>query len=81
MGVITRALFEQRDFSDLSILDAFYQSLEGSLRSQLTESGLYMGKSWPFFESFWAYALVCSGTSLWVTLGYVPIVLLAYMLS
>ncbi|KAH9949772.1 transport protein Avl9-domain-containing protein [Amylocystis lapponica] len=43
LGVITRALFAQRDFTDMSILDAFQTSLEHSLRSQLTESGLYMG--------------------------------------
>ncbi|KZT67293.1 hypothetical protein DAEQUDRAFT_794018 [Daedalea quercina L-15889] len=43
LGVITRALFAQRDFSDMSILDDFHTSLEHSLRSQMTESGLYMG--------------------------------------
>lgn len=41
--MITRALFAQRDFSDMSILEEFHTSLENSLRSQLTESGLYMG--------------------------------------
>ncbi|KAF7794172.1 hypothetical protein EIP86_005303 [Pleurotus ostreatoroseus] len=45
LGVITRALFAQRDFSDMSILDEFHTSLELSLRGQLTESGLYMGTS------------------------------------
>ncbi|KAI0769078.1 transport protein Avl9-domain-containing protein [Trametes elegans] len=45
LGVITRALFAQRDFSDTSILDDFQTSLEHSLRGQLTESGLYMGTS------------------------------------
>ncbi|RDX53517.1 hypothetical protein OH76DRAFT_1399439 [Lentinus brumalis] len=45
LGVITRALFSQRDFTDTSILDDFYSSLEHSLRGQLTESGLYMGTS------------------------------------
>ncbi|KAH9841715.1 transport protein Avl9-domain-containing protein [Rhodofomes roseus] len=45
LGVITRALFAQRDFSDMSILDDFHTSLEHSLRSQMTESGLYMGTS------------------------------------
>ncbi|OJT10231.1 Late secretory pathway protein AVL9 [Trametes pubescens] len=45
LGVITRALFAQRNFSDMSILDDFYSSLEHSLRGQLTESGLYMGTS------------------------------------
>ncbi|EIN12866.1 hypothetical protein PUNSTDRAFT_50093 [Punctularia strigosozonata HHB-11173 SS5] len=45
LGVITRALFDQRDFTDLGILADFYESLEMSMRSQLTESGLYMGTS------------------------------------
>ncbi|KAI0916954.1 hypothetical protein AcW2_007212 [Taiwanofungus camphoratus] len=45
LGVITRALFAQCDFSETSILDDFHSSLEHSLRSQLTESGLYMGTS------------------------------------
>ncbi|KAI0770101.1 transport protein Avl9-domain-containing protein [Fomes fomentarius] len=45
LGVITKALFSQRDFTDTSILDDFYGSLEHSLRGQLTESGLYMGTS------------------------------------
>ena len=43
LGVVTRALFAQRDFTDLSILEDFQSSLELGLRSQLTESGLYMG--------------------------------------
>ncbi|KAJ8593958.1 hypothetical protein M405DRAFT_730502 [Rhizopogon salebrosus TDB-379] len=43
LGVVTRALFEQRDFSDTSILVDFGASLEVSLRTQLTESGLYIG--------------------------------------
>ena len=43
LGVITKALFAQRDFTDMTILDEFKDSLELSLRSQLTESGLYMG--------------------------------------
>ena len=45
LGVVTQTLFAQCDFSDLSILDAFHNSLEGSLRGQLTESGVYMGTS------------------------------------
>ncbi|OBZ69052.1 Late secretory pathway protein AVL9, partial [Grifola frondosa] len=45
LGVITRTLFAQRDFSETSILEDFYSSLEHSLRGQLTESGLYMGTS------------------------------------
>ncbi|KAG6815037.1 hypothetical protein H0H87_005684, partial [Tephrocybe sp. NHM501043] len=45
LGVVTTALFNQRDFSDASILDDFASSLEISVRGQLTESGLYMGTS------------------------------------
>ncbi|GLB38658.1 putative transport protein Avl9 [Lyophyllum shimeji] len=45
LGVVTTALFNQRDFTDASILDDFASSLELSLRGQLTESGLYMGTS------------------------------------
>ncbi|KXN82796.1 Late secretory pathway protein AVL9 [Leucoagaricus sp. SymC.cos] len=43
LRVVTTALFQQRDFSDTSILDDFAVNLEPSLRGQLTESGLYMG--------------------------------------
>ncbi|KAF8957017.1 transport protein Avl9-domain-containing protein [Flammula alnicola] len=43
LRVVTTALFLQRDFRDSSILDDFAASLERSLRTQLTESGLYMG--------------------------------------
>ncbi|KAL1745824.1 transport protein Avl9-domain-containing protein [Schizophyllum fasciatum] len=45
LGVVTTALFNQRDFTDLSILDAFGESLEASIRSQMTESGLLIGTS------------------------------------
>ncbi|KAF8895583.1 transport protein Avl9-domain-containing protein [Infundibulicybe gibba] len=45
LGVVTTALFNQRDFTETAILDDFGSSLELSLRSQLTESGLYMGTS------------------------------------
>jgi hypothetical protein len=45
LGVVTLALFEQKDFTNTDLLVDFYQSLQGSLRSQLTESGLYMGTS------------------------------------
>lgn len=45
LRVVTTALFHQRDFSDSTILDDFYASLERSLRTQLTDSGLYMGAS------------------------------------
>ncbi|THV02974.1 hypothetical protein K435DRAFT_775155 [Dendrothele bispora CBS 962.96] len=43
LGVVTTALFQQRDFSETSILDQFEAGLELSLRGQLTESALYMG--------------------------------------
>ncbi|KAM6494439.1 Transport protein Avl9 domain containing protein [Amanita muscaria] len=43
LGVVTTALFLQKDFSDTRILDDFGFQLEMSLRGQLTESGLYMG--------------------------------------
>ncbi|KZV93459.1 hypothetical protein EXIGLDRAFT_835646 [Exidia glandulosa HHB12029] len=43
LGVVTHAFFEQRNFHETEILGAFYQSLEASLRHQLTESALYMG--------------------------------------
>ncbi|KZT27431.1 hypothetical protein NEOLEDRAFT_1060681 [Neolentinus lepideus HHB14362 ss-1] len=43
LGVITQAFFDQRDFRETNILVDFYESLEPSLRSQLTESGVYMG--------------------------------------
>ncbi|KAG7088103.1 hypothetical protein E1B28_012128 [Marasmius oreades] len=45
LGVVTTALFHQRDFTSTDILDDFAAVLEPSLRSQLTESGLYMGTS------------------------------------
>ncbi|EGO24143.1 hypothetical protein SERLADRAFT_362188 [Serpula lacrymans var. lacrymans S7.9] len=44
LGVVTRALFNQRDFRETNILVDFISSLETSLRTQLTESGLYMGE-------------------------------------
>ncbi|EJD45652.1 hypothetical protein AURDEDRAFT_87548 [Auricularia subglabra TFB-10046 SS5] len=43
LGVVTQAFFEQRNFHETEILGSFYQSLEVSLRHQLTESALYMG--------------------------------------
>ncbi|KIJ54151.1 hypothetical protein M422DRAFT_241404 [Sphaerobolus stellatus SS14] len=45
LGVVTNALFNQRDFRDMSILSEFASSLETSLRNSLTESSLYMGTS------------------------------------
>ncbi|KAG8992784.1 late secretory pathway protein avl9 [Tulasnella sp. JGI-2019a] len=43
LGVVTSALFNQRDFRDTHILVDFYSTLDQSLKTQLTESGLYMG--------------------------------------
>lgn len=48
---MTRAFFNQRDFGETEILVQFYERLEGSLRTQLTESGFYMGMS--FLTSQW----------------------------
>ncbi|KAG8835833.1 late secretory pathway protein avl9 [Serendipita sp. 399] len=45
LGVVTQALFNQRDFTETDILVEFYSTLEASLRTQLTESGFYMGTS------------------------------------
>lgn len=45
LGVVTLALFEQKNFMELDILDEFYSSLDLSLKGQLTASGLYMGTS------------------------------------
>ncbi|KAF8516315.1 transport protein Avl9-domain-containing protein [Hysterangium stoloniferum] len=45
LGVVTNAFFDQRDFRETAILTDFLSTLEVSLRSQLTESGLYMGTS------------------------------------
>ncbi|KIY71988.1 hypothetical protein CYLTODRAFT_418366 [Cylindrobasidium torrendii FP15055 ss-10] len=45
LGVVTTALFHQKDFTDLTILEDFADALEPSLRGQLTESGFYMGTS------------------------------------
>jgi hypothetical protein len=36
-------LFNQKDFTETAILDDFGLSLEQSLRTQLTESNLFMG--------------------------------------
>ncbi|KIO17080.1 hypothetical protein M407DRAFT_33258, partial [Tulasnella calospora MUT 4182] len=43
--VVTNALFNQRDFRDTHILIDFATMLEGSIKTQLTESGIYMGTS------------------------------------
>lgn len=42
--VVTNALFNQRDFRDTHILIDFATTLELSIKTQLTESGIYMGK-------------------------------------
>ena len=39
LGVVTRALFAQRDFTDRSILEDFYHSLEASFKVGLGEGG------------------------------------------
>jgi hypothetical protein len=39
LGVVTRALFAQRDFADRSILEDFYHSLEASFKVGLGEGG------------------------------------------
>lgn len=49
-----------RDFSDTSILDIFSVSLEPSLRSQLTESGLYMGEHCLIVVAL-DFELICRG--------------------
>ncbi|KAG8948982.1 late secretory pathway protein avl9 [Tulasnella sp. 424] len=43
--VVTNALFNQRDFRDTHILIDFATTLENSIKTQLTESGMYMGTS------------------------------------
>jgi Transport protein Avl9 len=52
LGVVTRAFFNQLDFTETDILVDFYNTLETSLRTQLTESGFYMG------TSLWVYCLL-----------------------
>jgi hypothetical protein len=52
LGVVTRAFFNQLDFTETDILVDFYNTLETSLRTQLTESGFYMG------TSVWVYHLL-----------------------
>lgn len=51
LGVVTRAFFNQRDFRDHSILTDFCDGLETAIRTQLTESGVYMGVSFLFVLS------------------------------
>jgi hypothetical protein len=63
LGVVTRAFFNQRDFSETDILVQFYERLEASLRTQLTESGLYMGMCVPLLKE--TKITFNSGTSLY----------------
>ena len=64
--MVTKALFAQRDFTDMTILEDFHTSLELGLRSQLTESGLYMGASFDLYISMLPFIVVSIGTSLYV---------------
>ncbi|ORY31584.1 transport protein Avl9-domain-containing protein [Naematelia encephala] len=45
LGVVTRAYFAQRDFSQTDLLEAFYASLEDSLEGKSGESAIYIGTS------------------------------------
>ncbi|ORX40483.1 transport protein Avl9-domain-containing protein [Kockovaella imperatae] len=45
LGVVTRAFFAQRDFTQTQILQDFYTSLESSLDGKSGESAIYMGTS------------------------------------
>ncbi|KIK69782.1 hypothetical protein GYMLUDRAFT_150632 [Collybiopsis luxurians FD-317 M1] len=58
LGVVTTALFQQRDFSEVQILDDFESGLELSLRTQMTESGLYMGTNLELVHTFRQRTLV-----------------------
>ncbi|WVQ83691.1 hypothetical protein IAT38_005835 [Cryptococcus sp. DSM 104549] len=45
LGVVTRAYFAQRDFTQTEILEDFYRSLETSLEGKSGEGAIYMGTS------------------------------------
>ncbi|KAK8853450.1 hypothetical protein IAR55_004157 [Kwoniella newhampshirensis] len=45
LGVVTRAYFAQRDFTQTDILEDFYTSLESSLEGKSGEGAIYMGTS------------------------------------
>ncbi|KAI9090826.1 transport protein Avl9-domain-containing protein [Phlyctochytrium arcticum] len=45
LGLVTRAFFDQKDFSKLEILETLYQSLSASLTGYVPDSTLYMGIS------------------------------------
>ncbi|GHJ86101.1 hypothetical protein NliqN6_2503 [Naganishia liquefaciens] len=45
LGVVTRAFFAQRDFSQTDLLPQFYLSLEFGLQGKESEGGMYIGTS------------------------------------
>ncbi|WWC72258.1 uncharacterized protein I206_106220 [Kwoniella pini CBS 10737] len=45
LGVVTRAYFAQRDFTQTEILEDFYTSLESSLEGKSGEGAIYIGTS------------------------------------
>ncbi|WVQ66747.1 uncharacterized protein L199_004938 [Kwoniella botswanensis] len=45
LGVVTRAYFAQRDFTQTEILEDFYTSLESSLEGKSNEGAIYIGTS------------------------------------
>lgn len=45
LGVVTRAFFAQRDFSQKELLSLFYDSLEIGLKGKENESSMYIGTS------------------------------------
>ncbi|WWC91958.1 uncharacterized protein L201_006911 [Kwoniella dendrophila CBS 6074] len=45
LGVVTRAYFAQRDFTQTEILEDFYTSLETSLEGKSNEGAIYIGTS------------------------------------
>ncbi|WWC64850.1 uncharacterized protein I303_107464 [Kwoniella dejecticola CBS 10117] len=45
LGVVTRAYFAQRDFTQTEILEDFYTSLESSLEGKSGEGAMYIGTS------------------------------------
>ncbi|WVF67348.1 hypothetical protein IAT40_002103 [Kwoniella sp. CBS 6097] len=45
LGIVTRAYFAQKDFTQTEILEDFYESLESSLEGKSGEGSIYMGTS------------------------------------
>lgn len=43
LGVVTAALFEQRDFSNLTLLPSLYESFAATVSPKITTSTLYIG--------------------------------------